>query len=665
MYQASNLKGSRAYWNARSHELKDMVEQIGLPTIFTTLSCADGHWEDLYKILTSDDISTLSERDRRKLVQDNPHIVDSFFDYRVNSFIKKVLQVHYKITDYWYRIEYQHRGSPHIHGVFWIQDAPDVSNIENESEENILKVVEYFSKLIDAWNPIINPPSADTHPCRTNYDNVINFEEDLAQLLHMVQRHVCSNDYCYRVNKKTMKKECRFKFPREMQDNASIVKDDNNQFEFRPRRNDPNLNKFNDFLIQLWRANMDIAPVISKRALLAYLAKYISKSEVPSASLQSIFSTLIELFDGDMSAKKIIHKVFMKCCAERDISAQEVCHSLLRLKLYSAGGRQFVTVNLSEKKWLPVHDADTFDNDKYGTSILEKYQNRPSRLENFSLWNFARNLNSRTLSEVTKYNIVRVFPRLKLTNDNDKNEEFYKQQIILHVPWRDESALKSEDESWQTIYFRHNLNDVLNAINIVRSDYQNIDEEEYESSDTDQSDDEESNILEELLSSRLGPKSDIPKINLGNREVDQTYNWKDSFKMYESYGTIIDFENYVEKVKRNELEHVIEDQENHEDSLQLPNLGPDQEIIINLVKDQISAIKSSVPHNSHDRSCKRIIIQGKAGTGKSFIIKYITTLFEMELGKDSFIVATPTGVSAVLINAKTLHSVFKIPRKPI
>lgn len=86
MFQASNLRGSKAYWHARANELRDMVDQLGL----LTLSCADGHWNDLYSLLTDKDISLLTEKDRRKLIQENPQIVDSFFDYRVKSFIEHV-----------------------------------------------------------------------------------------------------------------------------------------------------------------------------------------------------------------------------------------------------------------------------------------------------------------------------------------------------------------------------------------------------------------------------------------------------------------------------------------------------------------------------------------------------------------------------------------------
>lgn len=91
MFQSSNLRGTKAYWHTRANELRDMVEQLGLPTIFLTLSCADGHWNDLYKLLSPDkEVSLLTEKERRQLIQDNPHVVDSFFDYRVKSFIKNV-----------------------------------------------------------------------------------------------------------------------------------------------------------------------------------------------------------------------------------------------------------------------------------------------------------------------------------------------------------------------------------------------------------------------------------------------------------------------------------------------------------------------------------------------------------------------------------------------
>ena len=185
-----------------------------------------------------------------------------------------------------------------MHGIFWIDGAPDVTDLENASDEYLDEVIDYFSKLVEAWNPQPDVISPDTHPCRVSYQSIEDFEEDLAQLLLKVQMHSkCSPDYCYKVNKNTNKRECRFKFPKPMQNNPSIEKGENGNLEFKPRRNDPRLNKFNKLIIQLWRANIDIASVISKRALISYLAKYISKCEIPSQALDGIFKNVIDKLD--------------------------------------------------------------------------------------------------------------------------------------------------------------------------------------------------------------------------------------------------------------------------------------------------------------------------------------------------------------------------------
>lgn len=50
------------------------------------------------------------------------------------------------------------------------------------------------------------------------------------------------------------------------------------------------------------------------------------------------------------------------------------------------------------------------------------------------------------------------------------------------------------------------------------------------------------------------------------------------------------------------------------------------------------------------------------GTGKSLLIKCITAVLREKLGSNSFILSAPTGAAAVLIEGKTLHSVFHLSR---
>jgi len=86
MFIGSNIRGSKPYWK----ELKDMVEQIGLPTIFLTMSAADTYWPELFKLLTGKDISDISMVERRRLIQENPLVVDTFFMYRFECFVENL-----------------------------------------------------------------------------------------------------------------------------------------------------------------------------------------------------------------------------------------------------------------------------------------------------------------------------------------------------------------------------------------------------------------------------------------------------------------------------------------------------------------------------------------------------------------------------------------------
>lgn len=59
-------------------------------------------------------------------------------------------------------------------------------------------------------------------------------------------------------------------------------------------------------------------------------------------------------------------------------------------------------------------------------------------------------------------------------------------------------------------------------------------------------------------------------------------------------------------------------------------------------------------------TCQSIFLTGKAGTGKSTFLRYIT-----KTTTKKFVVLAPTGIAAVNVGGQTLHSFFKIPFKPI
>lgn len=173
MFYGSNIRGTKAYWYKRCGELLDMVNQIGTPTIFFTLSAAELHWPDLYRLLAPASTingEILSDRERRILMCENALVVATFFEERLKLFVEQVMEKFFKISDSWFRFESQHRGSPHVHGVFWIENAPDVTDYDKKSEQEQLVIIKYFDELVSARDPDKLLPPLSTHPCQNDWN---------------------------------------------------------------------------------------------------------------------------------------------------------------------------------------------------------------------------------------------------------------------------------------------------------------------------------------------------------------------------------------------------------------------------------------------------------------------------------------------------------------
>ena len=73
-------------------------------------------------------------------------LITRMFDDRVKAFIKNILMNH-RVENYSYRIEFQARGMPHVHGVFWLKQE-DIKDYKNNDDgfDN-----ERVPSLIDEW----------------------------------------------------------------------------------------------------------------------------------------------------------------------------------------------------------------------------------------------------------------------------------------------------------------------------------------------------------------------------------------------------------------------------------------------------------------------------------------------------------------------------------
>ena len=115
-----------------------MFKQLGIPSYFLTLRCADLRWDELPFIinklnnlgLNDEELKNFSYQERTKLLNENPVLVARHFQYKIQLFFKElILDGRLGKTKYYaLRIEFQERGSLHVHAFVWILDAPKIEN---------------------------------------------------------------------------------------------------------------------------------------------------------------------------------------------------------------------------------------------------------------------------------------------------------------------------------------------------------------------------------------------------------------------------------------------------------------------------------------------------------------------------------------------------------
>ena len=153
-YIFRQLRNSPAYLEMRKKDIFAMIRQLSLPTWFMSLSAADTRWTDLLKMLaklndgidySETELERLTWPEKTKLVQKDPVTCSRYFDHRVQEFLNTILKSSSepigKVLDYFYRVEFQQRGSPHIHMLVWVENAP---TLESKSEEEIIEFVDQY-----------------------------------------------------------------------------------------------------------------------------------------------------------------------------------------------------------------------------------------------------------------------------------------------------------------------------------------------------------------------------------------------------------------------------------------------------------------------------------------------------------------------------------------
>ena len=117
----NTIKRAPEFWKRFQLEVLAMIRQLGCPTLFMTLSCADLNRNDLianaFKLkgqnISDENIKNISFFQKCEILNKNPVFVARHFQYRVEGFFTEILmdsdllgEIKYYVT----RVEFHFRG---------------------------------------------------------------------------------------------------------------------------------------------------------------------------------------------------------------------------------------------------------------------------------------------------------------------------------------------------------------------------------------------------------------------------------------------------------------------------------------------------------------------------------------------------------------------------
>ncbi|KAI2666920.1 ATP-dependent DNA helicase PIF1 [Labeo rohita] len=375
------LRGTPAYWEKTLRDLFAMLRQLGTPTFFCTFSAAEMRWPEVINAIKAQqgesvNFAELDWSEKCEILRSNPVTAMRMFEKRVEALMRDLIMSPARpigeVIDFFYRVEFQLRGSPHIHCLFWVKDAPE---FEKDQDQD---VCDFIDKYISCKLP--DP----------------NKDPELHRIVSEVQMHSRNHSKSCRKNKK----HCRFGFPKppinrttitrprpppvdqsdeenrsEERDYASVAKeqlqkvwdllnDSNQNFEtitqllnqvnmtyeeyekhiealstsslivMERRPQDCWVNGYNPMLLRAWNANMDIQFILNPYSCIMYMLSYISKAE---HEMSDYLKRVIKDSSHDnLSDRECMKQVMNAYSKNREVSAQEAVARTCSLKLKSS-----------------------------------------------------------------------------------------------------------------------------------------------------------------------------------------------------------------------------------------------------------------------------------------------------------------------------------------
>ena len=431
------IPGSPPYWQKFMYEVVAMVKQLGIPTWFMTLSCADLRWPELFQIISrangrnmsDEEVDALSYDEKCRLINLNPVITAKHFQYRVETFFTEILLTDVnpigKIVYYALRIEFQMRGSPHLHALIWTSDCPKLTHDTKED------YIEYVDQHVQAYLPdkdtnpelfeLVKKYQTHSHSktcrkykniaCRFNFGQFFTDRTIVSEPLPVdMDEEIKSStlDRCKEILSLVKQKIDEVLNPSKPDYNPCLTQEDilgdvgitkqdyeavlsispDSDYGLHLKRPLDSCFTNNYFIagIKGFAANVDLQPIFNHYKCITYVCSYFTKDETECS--QAIVNAAREAKESNLNVKDGLKKIGAAFLSSREVSSQEsVYRCMPELWLRKIFPKTvFVSTDMPDKRLRVAknqQELDELDDDStdiYKSNIIERYSLRPNNI---------------------------------------------------------------------------------------------------------------------------------------------------------------------------------------------------------------------------------------------------------------------------------------------
>ncbi|CAF1110690.1 unnamed protein product, partial [Rotaria magnacalcarata] len=401
------VRGTAAFWCTPRKILRAMYATLSKPNIFLSVNLQDDV-EFLTHIDRNrfgdvdnpnyDAIDSLSDDDYLQLVNENSGLVARMCHRRMLAFEKFISDkkhpffIDYVVNNYFFKIEFQRGGLPHLHTLLWLDNFPSLDTSEGRKT-----IIEFIDKLLDATLPDKQiDPEGHLLDIHKNYlqENEIyeqidpNNDPDLLQLAKE-KKEFFERLKCRFGSPFELAKETHFRTYKEAR---ILTRGDRDIVIKRLTEDSRRIVPYNLQFLKTFRCNHDIQVVTDPWASAEYLFSYVAKDAHMEKNL--IYQMSNCTCSSLTEAKTLLLKTGNAVLSHRQVGKVEASWTVLGIPLYHSSIRcktLYISLPWDEERILKRGRTVVSTTDDFVESLTHRYVKRPctpSVIDQISLFEF-------------------------------------------------------------------------------------------------------------------------------------------------------------------------------------------------------------------------------------------------------------------------------------